>query len=240
MREQRLRSFGYVKKMDDEKTPVKTKQFVVDGSKSKTDLRRARAGYRFKKNGCKRPHFTEAWLQKPAHPCSQKNQAGFQEDEDIYQHSDQMDDNDVFTWCCLCCSFCFTSAILLLLYIIRRFMELLFQRYKTIDTVLRVARNIVLMKKMTQRKYQRARHGLSNNCEERFDEDRETLFVLLKKLRSKWNHFYIDNYFTENLLINRLSALNYWNRKYKRKLILKLIKELQKESRGKRYPCRIR
>ena len=38
----------------------------------------------------------EAWLQKPAHPCSQGKQAEFQKDEDISQHSwnNQMDDDE--------------------------------------------------------------------------------------------------------------------------------------------------
>ena len=33
MKEQRLRWFGHVKKMDDERTPVKAQDFIVDGSK---------------------------------------------------------------------------------------------------------------------------------------------------------------------------------------------------------------
>ena len=33
MGEQRLRSFGQVKRMDDERTPVKEQNFIVDGSK---------------------------------------------------------------------------------------------------------------------------------------------------------------------------------------------------------------
>ena len=33
MREHRLRWFGHVERMDDEKTPIKAKNFVVEGSK---------------------------------------------------------------------------------------------------------------------------------------------------------------------------------------------------------------
>ena len=63
---------------------VKVKKFVVDGSKKGRpkkkmirSCRKVHVGYRLKKNGCTRPLFRQAWLQKPAHPCSQGKQAGF-------------------------------------------------------------------------------------------------------------------------------------------------------------------
>ena len=165
--------------MDDERTPVKTKQFVVDGSKSKTDLRKARAAYRFEKSGCKRPHFTEAWLQNRFTLARRKNKPGFRRMKIFI--------NTQTKWVMMMYSHGAVYAVhsALLVQFCYCCISLLFQRYKTIGTVLRAARNIVRMKKMTQRKYQTARHGLSNDCEKRFDEDRETLFVLLKKLLSK-------------------------------------------------------
>ena len=58
-----------MEKMDDEKTPLKAKNFAVDKSKKGRPKKRQKkiekgdAGCRYKKNGCVRPLFMKVWLQ---------------------------------------------------------------------------------------------------------------------------------------------------------------------------------
>ena len=73
-REQQLRWFGHIERMDDERAPVTTKKSVVNDSKRgrpekswKETIKKSHVGKKFEKNECSRPCCMEAMLQKPAH-----------------------------------------------------------------------------------------------------------------------------------------------------------------------------
>ena len=89
MREQRIRWLGHVERMDDKRTPVKAKNYVVDGSKKDRPKKRWKEVVEKDRlvAGLRRTDAQDrSYGGLAAETGSQEKQAVFQEDEDIYQH----------------------------------------------------------------------------------------------------------------------------------------------------------
>ena len=89
--EQKLRWFAHMKRLDDERTPVKAKNFVVVGSKKGRLKKRWIKGVKdMLITGLDRMNAQSAFYRglvaKTSSPCSLDKQARFHKDEDIYQH----------------------------------------------------------------------------------------------------------------------------------------------------------